>query len=107
MANIIRRWVYKFMGKEQPPDINGNAPQVLDEQGIPFEKKVEILLWGDKELGIEGLRDISKRHGRFILWALILAGINTLLIVNHYGQAPGESVILSLLQSITALVIGG
>ena len=76
---------------------NKDARKTLDEHDhISPIRRIELLLWGDKELGIRGLKDRDDR-GEKVMFAILAVVVFLLIITVADVQATGGKGLLELL----------
>lgn len=75
--------------------------QKLNENGhIGATKRIELLLWGDKTLGIRGLKGRVDRIERTMLIMLLMLILITLVTVADLNLAHGSSLLALLVKGL-------
>lgn len=76
---------------------NKDARKALDEHDdISPIKRIELLLWGDEELGIRGLKGRVER-GEHVMFVILAVVVFLLIITVADVQATGGTGLLELL----------
>lgn len=89
---------------------NCNDKQIVDSliPRLSFEQKLELLIWGDKALGIKGIKGRIERMERKILYVLILSTITSLALLEHLTNPHLSSGVISkMFIKIISLLLGG
>jgi len=84
---------------------NSDARELLDNNTEKVDplKRIEILLWGDKKLGVRGLKGRMERLEKLIVISIILS------IIAVYAELVDGGADSTIAQLITALIkiLGG
>lgn len=77
----------------------------LNGDGLTFEEKVTILLWGDDDLGIDGLRGRVQRNSKYVLIVMVMQVVTITLLLSTDVEI--SEVANAVLKSIAVFVGGG
>ena len=102
---MLKKLISPLTKKNNCPDeviLDNLQPQ------LTFEQQIKVLLWGDKKLGVTGLKGRFDKTDRLIRWVLVLSVVNALTMLEHLTNSePSSGMFSKLLIKITSLIIGG
>ena len=89
---------------------NSDDKQIVDNfhPRLSFEQRIELLIWGDKKLGVKGIKGRIDKLERLILLVLVLSFITSLALLEHLTNSHVSTGMISkMFIQITNLLLGG
>lgn len=77
---------------------------------LSFEERLEILLWGDKKLGVIGIKGRMDKLDKMVKVLLILSILTAVGLLDHLTASSSNSsagIVSRLLQGLLANLLGG
>ena len=100
----LRMRVKKNNGGEDKERVDSAHPS------LSFEERLEVLLWGDKKLGVVGIKgrmDKLDRMAKALLILSILTAVGLLDHLTNSGSNSSAGIVGRLLQGLLANLLGG
>lgn len=103
--------VRRLIAKVKTNNGGGDHQRVNDAHpSLSFEERIEVLLWGDKKLGVVGIKGRVDKLQRMLYVLLGISVLTAIALLDHLTSlhsGADAGIVSKLLQSMVTGLLGG